>query len=378
VTRLKQSRSKALKGLALGATALAALAVAGCEALPGAGPIMSKATGDNSRDLSGFSMVELNTATVAHYAVPPKIDLAGLGARAPGRISFQPGDVLRINIAESKESGLFAPLAGGGTSFPTVRVDHAGQISLPYVGQISVRGLDPVGVENLVREKLKGVAFEPQIYVELVTDRSNNVLVAGEVKMPGRVSLLEGPTSLIDVVNRAGGPARPPLQIDVVLRRGRQVARMPLVEALAGRNLPVARGDEVMLEYTPRAFNAMGALLRTGKYEFTELNPSLLEVLSQLGGLSDDAANRAGVFVFRLNEPRARLAGGNQWERGSAVFQLNMAQPDAIFAAQRFLVRPGDTIYVTNAPLYEWGKLIRPITQGLSLTSSTSRVATGL
>jgi len=153
---------------------------------------------------------------------------------------------------------------------------------------------------------------------------------------------------------------------------------MPLVEALAGRNLPVSRGDEVLLEYTPRAFNAMGAVLRTGKYEFTELNPSLLEVLSQLGGLSDDAANRAGVFVFRLNEPRARLNGGNKWERGSAVFQLNMAQPDAIFAAQRFLIRPGDTIYVTNAPLYEWGKLIRPITQGLSLTSSTTRVTTGL
>src|SRR3712207_1174287 len=123
---------------------------------------MSKATGDNSLDLYGFSMVELNTATVAHYAAPPKIDLAGLGARGPGRISLQAGDVLRINIAESKESGLFAPLATGGTSFGAVRVDHTGQISLPYVGQISVRGLDTAGVEALIREKLKGTAFEPQ------------------------------------------------------------------------------------------------------------------------------------------------------------------------------------------------------------------------
>ena len=371
-------RSKALKGWALGASALAALAMAGCEALPGSGPIMSRASGENSLEQYGFSMIELNTSTAALYAVPPKVDQAGISARGPGRVSLQAGDVLSISIAETKEGGLFAPLSAGGTSFPSVRVDHEGQISLPYVGQFPVRGLDTAGVESSIRERLRGNAFEPQVYVQLSSDRSNNVLVAGEVTTPGRVSLLDGPTSLIDVINRAGGAKRPPVHTDVVLRRGRNVMRMSLAEALAGRNLPVARGDEVVLEYAPRTFNALGAVMKTGQHEFRELNPSLLEVLSQIGGMSDDAANRAGVFVFRLNEPRARHAGGERWERGSAVFQLNMAQPDAIFAAQRFLVRPGDTIYITNAPTYEWSKLIRPLIQSISLTGSADRVVTGL
>lgn len=371
-------RSKALKSWAFGASVLLALAVAGCEALPGSGPIMTRATGENSLERFGFSMVELNTNTVAYYAVPPKVDVAGIGARGPGRVSLQAGDVLSISIAETKEGGLFAPLASGGTSFPAVRVDHEGQISLPYVGQFPVRGLDTAGVEASIRERLRGNAFEPQVYVQLSSDRSNNVLVAGEVNSPGRVSLLEGPTSLLDVVNRAGGAKRTPIQTDVVIRRGRNVMRMPLAEALAGRNLPVARGDEVVLEYAPRTFNALGAVMRTGKHEFSVLNPSLLEVMSQIGGMSDEAANRAGVFIFRLNEPRARLAGADQWERGSAVFQLNMAQPDAIFAAQRFLVRPGDTIYITNAPTYEWSKLIRPLMASISLTGGVDRVATGL
>jgi polysaccharide export outer membrane protein len=375
---LDQTRSKALRGAALGATALAALAVAGCETLPGAGPIMSRASGETSLDAYGFSMVELNTGSVAAYSIPPKVDFAGLSARGPGRVSLQSGDVLRISIAESKEGGLFAPLASGGTSFPAVRVDHDGQISLPYVGQFPVRGLDNAGVEASIRERLKGTAFEPQVYVELASDRSNNVLVAGEVKAPGRVSLLEGPTSLVDVINRAGGAMRPPLHTDVVLRRGRQASRMSLAEVLAGRNVSVARGDEVVLEYAPRTFNAMGAVLRTGQHEFRELSPSLLQVLSQVGGLSDQAANRSGVFVFRLNEPRARLNGGSKWERGSVVFRLDMAQPDAIFSAQRFLVRPGDTVYITNAPLYEWGKLIRPIIQGMSVVGSADNVVTGL
>lgn len=361
----------------MGATALVALAVAGCESLPGAGPIMSRASGDTSLEAYGFSMVELNTASVASYAVPPKVDYAGLGARGPGRVSLEAGDVLRISIAETKEGGLFAPLSTGGTSFPAVRVDHTGQISLPYAGQFSVRGLDTAGVETSIRERLKGTAFEPQVYVELASDRSNNVLVAGEVKEPGRVSLLDGPTSLVDVINRAGGAMRPPLHTDVVIRRGRQVTRLSLAQALAGRNIAVARGDEVVLEYTPRTFNAMGAVLKTGQHEFRELSPSLLQVLSQVGGLSDQAANRSGVFVFRLNEPRARLAGGSKWERGSVVFRLDMAQPDAVFAAQRFLVRPGDTVYITNAPVYEWSKLIRPIVQGIGAVNSVGNV-TGL
>src|SRR5207253_2538034 len=104
--------------------------------------------------------------------------------------------------------------------------------------------------------RLAGVTFEPQVYVELVADRSSTVLVTGEVKSPGRFSALEGPLTIIDAINHAGGPVRPPYQTDVVLRRGKSVKRMPLSSIEGGRNIQLQRGDEIVLEPSFRVFNA--------------------------------------------------------------------------------------------------------------------------
>ena len=59
-------------------------------------------------------------------------------------VSLSSGDVLRVRISETKEGGLFAPLALGGTVFDNLRVDHRGSISLPHAGRIKVVVFDSV------------------------------------------------------------------------------------------------------------------------------------------------------------------------------------------------------------------------------------------
>src|SRR5438132_674449 len=102
----------------------------------------------------------------------------------------------------------------------------------------------------------------------LIDDHSNTVLVTGDVKAPGRFSLLEGPLTIIDAINHAGGSARPPYQTDVVLRRGRTVRRMGLSSIQGGRNIPLERGDEIVVESNFKVFNALGAVARTGQIDF--------------------------------------------------------------------------------------------------------------
>src|SRR3954449_10117775 len=120
--------------------------LSGCTqiARPGPGEVaITKGAGD----LAGFTLIDVNSDTIAPYMLSRRSDAGGTaGTGYSPRIRLSPGDVLRVNIAESKEGGLFAPLAVGGTGFSNVRIDDRGVISLPYVGRLSVRGLDPQAV----------------------------------------------------------------------------------------------------------------------------------------------------------------------------------------------------------------------------------------
>ncbi|MBI2719976.1 MAG: polysaccharide biosynthesis/export family protein [Rhizobiales bacterium] len=335
-----------------------------------------------SADLAGFTLVEVTAENVANYRVSASNDSAGTGG-IPGapRVSLSPGDVINVRIAESKEGGLFAPLATGGTSFANVRVDYKGNISLPYAGQLKVEGLDPNAVGEQIKAKLNGVTFQPQVYVELVSDRGSSVLVAGDVKAPGRFSMMDGPMTLIDAVNRAGGPVRAPHQEDVIVRRGGKVMRVSYAKILDGRNAQLRAGDEVLLEPNLKVFNALGAVTKTGQVEFTKPNLTLLDALSQVGGLDNANSSNRGVFVFRLREPKAWLDGSNKWQQGPAIFQFDMSVPETMFLAQAFGMRPDDTIYVTNAPSVEWLRSLAPIATTLSAMKSAyslGKTASGL
>jgi len=339
----------------------ALLFLTGCAGISRSGPA-EMAINQGSADLAGFSLVDMNAQNVGNYLVRQVDDGAGTaGIPSPPPVSLSPGDVIRVRISESKEGGLFAPLATGGTVFDKVRVDYRGAISLPYAAGVKISGLDTDAAGDRIRDRLAGVSFEPQVYVELIADRGSSVLVGGEVKTPGRFSLLEGPLTLLDAVGQAGGATHPAHQIDVLVRRGKKVMRIPLSTVQSGRNMQLRSGDEVILQSDAKVFNALGAVTKSGQVEFSKLNPSLLDALSLVGGLSNDIASNTGVFVFRLREPKAWQDAGGRWHEGPAIFRFNMSRPETMFIAQAFGIVPEDTIYVTNAPAVEWLRTIAPI-----------------
>ncbi|MDQ2185024.1 polysaccharide biosynthesis/export family protein [Alcaligenaceae bacterium A4P071] len=313
-----------------------------------------------------YSLIDINAQTIgaskrmADAVATPQIALA----QVPD-IQLVPGDVLRIMISDSGQEGaVFAPLASGGTVFENVRLDSRGKISLPYLGQKELSGYTLPKVEEVLRKSLKGIATDPQVHVELTGDRSGSVLVAGAVKAPGRFSALEGPLTLLDAINRAGGPMMEPHLTKVVLRTGTNVYTFNYEELLGGKNQSVPPNSEIIVERARKRFVAMGAVTQPGLHDLPSNNPSLLEVLGVAGGLKETAADASGVFIFRLTEPTETANGSVST---AEVFRLNMKDPAAIFLARQFLVLPEDAVYVTNAAVYEWQKIITPIVQVLVL-----------
>jgi len=100
-------------------------------------------------------------------------------------------------------------------------------------------------------------------------------------------------------------------------------------------------------------------MIRSAKNSLRDL--TLLEALGQVGGLSDERANKTGVFLFRMGDIQ-----GNPGAR-ARVFRLDLNQPVSIFVAQQFGVQPGDVVFVANAPLYEYNKILNAIYRTFSI-----------
>ena len=342
--------------LKLAALALATLGLAGCGgAISGAGPYKGEIESKND----AYNLVDINANTIVPYMRGPEREpLATVTKPVPPEVRLMPGDTLNVLIADTAPEGsaLFAPLASGGTQLKS-RLDTKGMLSLPYVGRQFVAGMTLNQVEDMISSKLKGITTDVQTHVELVGDLSGSVLVAGAVKSPGRFSTLQGPLTLLDAINQAGGPVIEPHLVNVTVRTGTQVQQFNYEDVLAGNNMVLRPNSEVVLDRARQRFVAMGAVTEPGLKDLPSQHTSLLDALGSVGGLREANANPEGVFVFRMANGASK----------PTVLRLNMRDPAAIFYARQVMIKPEDTIYVTNAAVYEWQKVISPIVQTMVL-----------
>lgn len=313
-----------------------------------------------------FDVIDLTPTTVVAYRPPATVDVPSTTSNlsAAARVSVAPGDVLKVRIFEPYEGSVFPTIQRPGADLGAQRVTDKGTIEVPYLGTVQVSGLDLSQIEQRIASQLtsKGKAQDPQVIVEFVADRTHTIMVSGDVKQPGRVSILEGVRSVVDAINRVGGPVGVGTQLQVVVRRqGQVILQAQYSELLAGHDIAVQKGDEIVVRPNSRIFTVLGAVMKSGNVDITRPNMTLLEALGTVGGLADEQANKTGVFVFRMgdiaNNPLAR----------ARVFRLDLNQPVSIFVAQQFGVQPQDVVYVTNAPLYEYNKILTAIYRTFSI-----------
>jgi polysaccharide export outer membrane protein len=357
------------------------IGAAGCTALPGDGPWMGGAQGTSTEALP-FDVIDLTPTTIAAYQQPESIDRPSITSSlsAGGQVAVAPGDALKVRIFEPYEGSIFPTIQKPGADFGVQRVLDDGTINIPFVGTVQVAGLSLLQIERRVAKQLEGKAQDPQVIVEFVADRTHTVMISGDIKNPGRVSILEGVRSVVDAINRAGGPTGGgagggggPTQVEVVVRRrGQVILTSQFSELLAGGDIAVQKGDEIVLRPNSRVFTVLGAVFKSGNVEMTKHNLSLIEALGQVGGLNDMRANKTGVYVFRMgdlkNNPAAR----------ARVFRLDLMQPVSMFIGQQFGLQPRDVVYVTNAPLYEYDKVLTSIYRTFSIFSIVRSTGTAV
>jgi len=348
---------------------IGSVALSGCAGslLSGAGPSYRALVEATEDQAVAFDIIEITPSTIVPYMLsPPAVDKTLVkGGFIP--ITLMAGDVLTVMLAHTeKDSSVFASLSTGGTVFTDVRVDHQGNIDLPYVGQIKAAGVTTENLARRIKQLLTKTVKNPEVRVTLTSDISGSVLVSGAIKTPGRYSALKGPLTLLDVITRAGGADAEPHLINVTIRGPQGVQVVGYQDVLYGKNMILSPRSEVVLQRNRQSFIAMGAVSTPGLFDLPSSHPSLLQVLGVVGGLQQATADPSGVFVFR------RGGFDSQGKPVAIVFRLDMSRPEAMMLASAFQVMPEDALYVTNAGVYEAQKMISPIVQMIILGNTVT------
>jgi polysaccharide export outer membrane protein len=261
-------------------------------------------------------------------------------------------DVLRFTIADLAEQSPFYS-RGEPFNFGPVEVPQDGRVGIPYVSDIQVLGRSLSDISAELNEKLKPVSSTAQAAVSRSGRIPHTANVLGEVKSPGPVQLERGDVDSLDLLAASGGPKDSEYLFQYTLRRNKHDYVFDY-QAFRQRAFPVEDGDLLTVTNDKsNRFYVMGAINRPTTVPFPVPEPSLADALSAASGLDERRSDPSGVFIFRKGEP-------------DLVYTINLKDPAVLFLTQRFALRGEDIVYVTEAPLVTWNRLIQsilPVTQ---------------
>ena len=359
---------------------LCAFGLSGCS-LPSQGPTTADVV--TQGEVQGYEVVPLTPAIARRMAGDGyggfSADLVRAPLLSPGtRLGV--GDQLAVTIFEAGQGGLFSTDTGNGTvTIPRIAIGPDGIITLPYAGQIMVRDLTPIEVEERIVAALTGKAIEPQAVVTVTLDATNAVTVTGDVAQPARVPLSLRGERLSHALVAAGGSRFPAHETRITLTRDGRSSSASLQRVLSDPTQDVAlrSGDLITVLRKPASYTIMGSVNRPSDMPFSEANVTLMQAIGQSSGLLDARADPAGVFLFRRESAASLRAKGipdKPWWSSEAhgiptVYQLDLNQPQALFLAQSVQLRDGDMIYVANADSVQTTKILRLF----GLTTATAR-----
>ncbi|WP_186208730.1 polysaccharide biosynthesis/export family protein [Burkholderia gladioli] len=371
----------------LAAAVCGTIGLAACGSIPTSGPsrseINARGAGTNQAGSQGIQIVDV-TDQIARQLYADRKSL-GFAATLGDNSAFQQqlgvGDVVEVSIWEAPPATLFGGGGGGGasdagaptgvppgarlTKLPTQVIDGSGNVNVPFVGAIKATGRTPSQLQAYIAARLKNIAHDPQVLVQLARNETSYVTVVGDVSSSTRMQLSARGERVLDALAAAGGVKQPINKTVIQVTRGETVALEPLDTVIRDprQNVPLRAGDVVTALFQPYSFIAFGATGKNEEINFEAQGITLAQALARSGGLQDSRSDAQGVFIFRLEDQQA-LTWPNQPVRTTAngkvpvIYRINLKDPDSFFVAQSFMMDNKDVLYVSNAPVAELQKVL--------------------
>lgn len=402
--RLSFARANVLKRFStLVLAGMAAGLLPACSELPGTGP--------KSMAIDAFPTASLKSNAALPYAVVDiSADTLGFLSQ-PSLIAFQGafpdkrpkpeqvagvGDVLNISIFEAAPGGLFTPATAAGArpgnfvDLPAQAIDQKGSIYVPYAGEIPAAARTLPDIQQAIVARLRNRAIEPQVVVSLNQQHSSVVSVLGDVNTPGVLALNSVGERLLALVARAGGPKFEAIESYVTLQRDGKQVRVLLSRIVHDprENIFIRPNDVIFITHEAPTFTALGALNQNvfgfnSEITFDVETLTLSQAIGKAGGLNDQQSDPGEVFVYRYEDRTVLQKMGIDtkrfsYERIPTIYHVNLRDPSGILLAAGFQMRTKDVMYVANARVVDYYKLLTLINNTANTVANTSTAITGV
>ena len=269
-----------------------------------------------------------------------------------------PEDLLEISVFEEEKLN------------KTVRVSSQGNISLPLLGVLRVKGLTASELEKEVSDLLTEKYLQnPQVSIFIKEYRSQRISVIGMVEKPG-VFEVAGPKTVLDILAQAGGLKedagqllfliRPPrLEEDASREKQEAYEQYPqtfiidldelLIKGDMTINIPLLHGDVINVPASGKIFVG-GEVVKSGGFPVGGKRLRLTQAVTLAGGLRPEA-NGSEARIFRYtgkgNEKEMITVDIYAIQNGQAE-DLYLNENDIIFipksGVKNFLISLRDTI----------------------------------
>lgn len=260
------------------------------------------------------------------------------------------GDILSVIVFNHPE--LTLPAGETRTAAESgFQVGSDGTFSYPYIGNVQASGRTVEQIRGDIAQRLREFVPDPQVDVRVAAYNAQAVVVSGEVEQPNRQALTAVPLTLIEAVNAAGGFTDDADLRAVSVQRGGRLHTVDVQGFLSAglrQNNPVLRNGDIVNVPRRRAEEAylLGEVARPDVMDLSLEPITLTQAIARRGGLQQARADARGVLVFRMMDARTR------------VFQLDVSEPAGLLLGTRFVLEPGDVVYILRSPLQRWNDTI--------------------
>jgi polysaccharide export outer membrane protein len=251
-----------------------------------------------------------------------------------------PEDLLEISVFEDEKLN------------KTVRVSSQGNISLPLLGVLKVRGLTGNELEKEIRDLLAEKYFQdPHVSVFIKEYRNQRISVMGAAEKPG-VYDVTGQKTVLDILAIAGGLKEDAGQLLFLIRppRPEEEKTKPQIDSddqtpktfmidLEGLlvkgdltlNLVLVHGDVINIPVSGKIFVG-GEVKNPGGFPLRGKKLTVSQAISLAGGLSPKAAG-SEARIFRYSEK-----GANKEILSANVLAIQKGQEDDLYLKENDII----------------------------------------
>lgn len=374
-----------------------------CSLLPGTGPTSDAVNGNATAGVRSsaplpYALVDVTADTIGFLSQPNLITFRGEfpDKRPKPNQVVGVGDVLNISIFEAAPGGLFTPGQAAGArpgnfvDLPAQAVDQKGSIYVPYAGEIPAAARTVPDIQQAIVARLRNRAIEPQVVVSLNQQHSSVVSVLGDVNTPGVLALNSVGERLLALIARAGGPKFEAIESYVTLQRDGKDVRVLLSRVVHDprENIFIRPNDVIFLTHEAPTFTALGALNQNvfgfnSEIPFDVETLTLAQAIGKAGGLGDQQSDPSELYVYRYEERHFLEKLGVDttkftFERVPTIYRVNLRDPSGLLLAAGFQMKSKDVMYVANAKVVDYYKLLTLINNTTATVSNTANAVTNV